>query len=154
MEKLKLADDFKEFLRLLARHGVKYLLIGGYAVGVYGYVRPTGDLGVWIAVEAENADRLVVALKEFGFGLSNLKPELFLDPKGIVRMGVPPLRLKILAHISGVDFETCYQDRVAGKVDGVAVDLISLEHLKHNKAASGRFKDLDDLEHLGGSSTG
>ena len=127
--------------------GVRYLRLhpsrDGYAVGVnYGYVRPTGDLDV---VDRRSMSRMRIDSKAVAQGV-RFQPaqphekELFLDPKGIIRMGVPPLRLEILAHISGVDFETCYRDRVVGKVDGVDVDLISLEHLKQNKAASGRLQ--------------
>jgi hypothetical protein len=85
-----LPPDFKEFLQLLNAKSVEYLLIGGYAVGYYGYVRATADIDVWLAMTPENADRAVEALREFGFNVPELSPELFLRPDSIVRMGLPP----------------------------------------------------------------
>ncbi|MEW6210888.1 MAG: hypothetical protein AB1631_21160 [Acidobacteriota bacterium] len=143
-----LTPDFKEFLRLLNENKVEYLLIGGYAVGYYGYVRATADLDVWIASNAENASRAVVALREFGFDVPELSEELFLRSETIARMGVPPFRIEVLTSISGVSFEECYKERVVDLIDGVEVPIINLRHLKMNKSASGRLKDLVDLEHL------
>lgn len=105
-------------------------------------------MDVWVAVSPENAERIVRALGDFGFGSSYLLPDLFLTPNRIIRMGVPPMRLEIATSISGVDFATCYAARVQDKIDGVPVNLISLEQLKVNKRASGRYKDLNDLENL------
>ncbi len=145
---MQLPDDFKEFLKLLNSAEVEYLLIGGFAVGYYGYPRATNDIDVWVSRTESNAAKLVATLEEFGFGTPELKPELFQKPDCIVRMGVPPMRVEILTSISGVEFEKCYQARLRGELDGVEVDLIALEDLKKNKQASGRHKDLDDLEHL------
>lgn len=131
MAKQKLPQDFREFLRLLSDHEIDYLLIGGYAVGFYGHPRTTADMDVWVSDNPENARRLVRVLEEFGMVSDNLTPELFLTPGNIVRMGLPPVRIEILNDI-----------------DGVTVRLISLSDLRRNKRASGRHKDLDDLEHL------
>ncbi len=145
---IKLPNDFKEFLRLLNSHQVEYLLIGGYAVGYYGYPRATNDMDVWVAVHPDNAERLVDVMQAFGFSVPGLSKDLFLREQKIVRMGVPPMRIEVLTGISGVAFEECYADRIVGEIDGVVVNLIDLEHLKQNKKASGRYKDLSDLEHL------
>ncbi|NLZ04238.1 MAG: hypothetical protein GXY19_03610 [Phycisphaerae bacterium] len=145
---IHLPADFKEFLRLLSVHHVEYLLIGGYAVGYHGYPRATADMDVWIALERANADRVVAALKEFGFDQPELSPELFLRPWQIIRLGMPPVRIEIATTISGVDFADCYADRVEDVLDGVPVSLISLAHLKINKRASGRHQDLADLDEL------
>lgn len=145
---IPLPPDFKEFLRLLNAGQVEYLLIGGYAVGYYGYPRATVDMDVWIAINRQNAERAVAVLREYGFEMPELSPELFLEEDRIIRMGVPPLRLEVMTSISGVRFEECYPDRVLAKIDDVEVSLISLRHLKINKQASGRHKDLDDLENL------
>jgi len=133
---------------LLREHDVRYLLIGGYAVGYHGYPRATADMDIWIAVHPENAERIVAVLRAFGFDLPELSAELFLKDNQIIRMGIPPMRLEICTSISGVEFETCYQGRVTAVLDGVEVNLINLEHLKINKKASGRYKDLNDLENL------
>jgi hypothetical protein len=124
------------------------LLIEGYAVGYHGYPRATADMDIWISTHPQNADELVSVLKEFGFGVPELKPDLFLTEDQIIRMGVPPIRIEIATTISGVNFEECFRERIIDVLDGVTVNLISLKHLKVNKRASGRHKDLDDLEHL------
>jgi predicted nucleotidyltransferase len=148
MATIQLPPDFKEFLRLLNSHQVEYLLIGGYAVGYYGYPRATADMDIWIATQPENAAKVVEVLQEFGFGVEDLTPDLFLKAEQIIRMGVPPVRVELLTTISGVSFEECYAARQIDILDGVEVALISLEHLKINKKASGRYKDLNDLENL------
>ena len=130
---------------MLASNRVEYLLIGGYAVGYYGYPRPTGELDVWIAISPENAQRVVSALSEFGFTAS---AEQFLEGNSVVRMGVPPFRLEILTTIDGANFSECYEARNSVVIDGVGVSLINLHDLRLNKKASGRLKDLSDLENL------
>lgn len=148
MATIRLPQDFKEFLKLLNARKIKYLLIGGYAVGYHGYPRATADMDIWIAMQPDNAKKIVAALKEFGFDIPGLSAELFLKENQIVRMGVPPVRLELTTSISGVEFDECYRARVVAKIDGVRVNLISLKHLKLNKKASGRHKDLNDLENL------
>jgi len=145
---IRLPPDFKEFLKLLSSHRVKYLLIGGYAVGYHGYPRPTGDMDVWIAVSSPNAARVVAALVEFGFRAEDVPVALFTEPGKIVRMGIPPMRLEIVTTISGVEFAACYARRTSAVVEGVVVNMIGLDDLKANKKASGRHKDLNDLEQL------
>lgn len=148
MATIRLPQDFKEFLRLLSSHGVEYLLIGGYAVGYHGFPRATGDLDIWVSTELPNAERLVAALREFGFGVRELSADLFIKPGHVVRMGVPPLRIEILTTITGLGFSECYVDRTRDVLDEVEVSVISLPHLKRNKRALGRAKDLNDLENL------
>jgi len=144
-----LPADFKEFLKLLNYRQVDYLLIGGYAVGYYGYPRATADINIWIAVNHANALKVANVIREFfGSNVEAATTELFLQENKIARMGVPPFRIEILTTISGVDFQECYAERVVDQIDGVEVNLISLKHLKANKKASGRLKDLSDLEHL------
>jgi hypothetical protein len=145
---IELPFDFKEFLKLLNEKKVSYLLFGGYAVGYHGYPRATNDMDIWIALHPDNAERVVKALEEFGFNLPELNPELFLKKNTIIRMGVPPMRLKISTGISGVDFEECYASRIVDLIDGMQVNIIDLQHLKINKKAAGRLKDLADLENL------
>ena len=144
-----LPSDFKEFLKLLNSKKVKYLLVGGYAVGYYGYSRATADIDIWIAINSDNAAKVASVIHEFlGFNVEGATPELFLQENKIARMGVPPFRIEILTTISGVDFAACYPERVMDTLDDIEVPFISLKHLKVNKQASGRLKDLNDLEHL------
>ncbi len=143
-----LPEDFKEFLRLLNESEVQYLLIGGYAVGFHGYPRATADMDVWVAATKENAAKLVKVFQRFGMQDPTLTPALFQEQGKIIRMGVPPMRIEVLTEIDGVDFATCYAERVTTDIDGQSVHLISRKRLRQNKKASGRHKDLDDLEHL------
>src|SRR5436309_1520620 len=130
MATIQIPQDFRAFLKLLNSYHVEYLLVGGWAVGYYGYVRPTNDIDVWIAAHPRNAKSIVSALKEFGFDVPILSPALFLKENQIVRMGVPPFRLEILTTISGVSFDECYAERKQEVFEAVSVDLISLRHLK------------------------
>jgi hypothetical protein len=148
MAMIQLPRDFKEFLQLLNSKEVDYLLVGGYAVSYHGYPRATGDMDIWIAIHPRNAGKVVEALKEFGFGLSNLSQDLFLEEERIIRMGMPPFRIEVFTTISGVDFDKCYARRVTDIVDGVEIKFISLEDLKLNKQASNRPKDINDLLNL------
>ncbi len=148
MATIQLPPDFKEFLKLLNSHQIKYLLIGGYAVNYHGYPRTTGDMDIWVPIQKENAEKLVDVLSKFGFESAKLTVDLFLKQNQIIRMGIPPFRIELLTTISGVNFEECYAERITDVIDGVDVEIINLEHLKLNKNASGRYKDLDDLENL------
>jgi len=148
MAMIRLPTDFKDFLRLLNDHLVEYLLIGGYAVAWHGYPRATADLDVFVGIHAENARRLANALKAFGFDPQDLPGDLFQAKDRIIRIGLPPIRVEIMTGISGLSFEECYAARVRDELDGVPVNIICLEHLRENKKASGRHKDLDDIEHL------
>ena len=145
---IQLPTEFKEFLRSFNDHDVEYLLIGGYAVGYHGYPRATADIDVWVACNQSNADRIVEALKTFGFDVPELTPALFLEEHRIVRMGRAPLRIKISMSIDGVEFEACYRERIVDTIEGLEISIINLEHLKQNKRASGRLKDLADLDYL------
>jgi predicted nucleotidyltransferase len=148
MATIQLPIEFKEFLKSLSEFHVEYLLIGGYAVAFHGYPRATGDLDIWIAMDEENAQRMIASLDAFGFGSTGLSTDLFVRPDQITRMGFPPLRIEILTTVSGLDFAEAYSDRIETVIDGIPVVLISQEHLKTNKRASGRTKDLADLENL------
>lgn len=143
-----LPRDFKEFLQLLNSKQVEYLLVGGYAVSYHGYPRATGDMDIWIAIDPRNAEKVVEALKEFGFGLPNLSQDMFLAEQRIIRMGMPPFRIEVFTTISGVDFDACYAHRVTDIVDEVEINFISLKDLKLNKESSGRPKDVNDLLNL------
>lgn len=148
MRMTPLPRDFQDFLRLLNAHAIRYLVIGGYAVAYHGYVRYTGDLDIFVELSTSNAVRLVSALREFGFDLPRLKPSLFLRKGRIVRMGYEPMRLEIINEIDGVRFEECYRRRRRSRIGDLRVNFIDLAHLLKNKRASGRQKDLADVEAL------
>ncbi len=145
---IHLPQDFKELLQLLNSKKIKYLVIGGYAVALYGYPRATGDMDIWIAISKDNARKTVEALREFGFDMPELKEELFLEKKKNIRMGNPPLRVEFLTSIDGVEFSECYRNKETVKIDDIEINFISLKDLKKNKRASGRHQDLADIENL------
>lgn len=145
---IRLPKDFSEFLKLLNSKQIEYLLIGGWAVGYYGYPRATGDMDIWVSREKDNACKLIEAFKEFGFDVPDLSIELFTKENQITRIGVPPLRIEVLTTISGVTFDACFPRRRVVLIEDIKINLISLEDLKKNKAASKRHRDLDDLEKL------
>jgi hypothetical protein len=147
---LALAKDFNDFLKLLNSNGVEYLLIGGYAVALHGYIRATNDLDVWVGVDKQNSIRVDRALREFGFAPASLSPDLFQESNRVIRMGMPPLRIEVLTSISGVDFGVCYQERETVQIGELRVPVISLTRLRQNKSAAGRAKDRADLESLPG----
>ncbi|NOY07831.1 MAG: hypothetical protein GXP33_03200 [Spirochaetes bacterium] len=143
-----LPKDFRVFLKLFNSKKIKYLLIGGYAVGYYGYPRATADMDIWVAISKRNAEKITEAIKDFGINTPDLNEDIFLEPGKIIRMGYPPIRIEILTEISGVNFEQCYTRHEEIKIDGIKVKIISFEDLLINKKASGRHKDLNDLENL------
>jgi len=145
---LELPNDFREFLELLNANGVRYLLIGGFAVGFYGYPRTTNDIDIFIASDEENAQRLIKALADFAFPHDTLSTEIFTEPNSLVKLGIAPVKIEILNFASGLEFEKAYENRIIGEFEGVEVSMVGLDDLKTNKEVSGRYKDLDDLEHL------
>ncbi len=145
---IKLTQDFKEFLNLLNSEKIEYLLIGGYAVALYGHVRPTKDMDVWVSIAPANLDRLITALIKFGFARDQMKKERFTGPQTVFRMGFPPNRIEIITVISGVDFDQCYPRKTMLEIDGVTVPVISYDDLARNKSASNRLTDRADVEQL------
>ena len=145
---MSLPPDFSEFLKLLNCHHVDYLLVGGFAVGFHGYPRATSDMDIWVSQSPENAGRVVAAIRAFGFDTPNLTEDLFLQRRRIVRMGHPPVRIEVMNEIDGVTFEECRPAAILAFLDGIQVPIISLADLKRNKLASGRPKDIDDLQQL------
>ena len=145
---MRLNRDFRELLECFARHDVRYLIVGGWALAAHGVPRLTKDLDLWVWPEAANAERLVEALEEFGFGSMGLGVDDFLDEDVVIQLGYPPNRVDILTSPSGVDFEACWADRLDVQMEGGAVPFIGLDGLKANKRATGRPQDLVDLHTL------
>lgn len=145
---MTLDQDFKEFIQLLNDNDVHYLVVGGYAVAVHGHPRYTKDIDVWLWLDPQNAEKVIAAIHQFGFGSLDLQSEDFLVVDQIIQLGYPPNRIDLLTSLPGVNFENCYSERFTTEIDGVTVNFIDLENLKVNKQASGRAQDLADLENL------
>ncbi len=148
MAMTQIPRDFLDLLKLLNQHGVKYLVIGGYAVVLHGHNRMTGDLDLFIELSSENAEAFCAAYHEFGLGRGEVTAADFLEEGKMIRAGFEPMRLEILNRISGVSFEECYPHRVEIEIEGVLVKFIGRDQLIANKLASGRDKDLSDVKKL------
>jgi hypothetical protein len=142
-------SDFKEWLECLNAHGVEYLVVGAYALAFHGAPRATGDIDIYIHPTPENARRLLAALTDFGFASLGLRPEEFEVPDQVLQLGVPPVRVDVMTSMSGVSWQEAWQGRCPGSIAGVQVSFISRQHYVVNKRASGRYKDLADIEALG-----
>jgi predicted nucleotidyltransferase len=148
MATIRLTQDFREFLQLLNDRRIDYLLIGGYAVAIYGYVRATKDMDLWLAADSDSQDKLIEVLAEFGFPRSEIPRPLFTAEKTVLRMGVPPNRLELLSRITGADFRDCFARRQIVEIDGIDVPVIPLDDLLKNKRSTGRISDQVDVESL------
>ncbi|MDD4101415.1 MAG: nucleotidyltransferase [Kiritimatiellae bacterium] len=146
---MKLPPDFKEFLELFNAKGVEYMIVGSYALAYYGAPRYTGDIDVFVHRTTLNAKRIIGALNEFGFAFPNLTGEDFLKDDTVVQLGVPPVRIDILTFLSGLDWDAAEAHRVSDEIDGIPVFMIGRDDYIANKRASGRAKDLADIEALG-----
>ncbi len=144
---MTLPDDFREFLRCLNAHSVRYLVTGGHAVSFHGYPRFTSDIDVVIVSDPENARAILDALEAFGFGGLGLKEEDFLRQVTVV-LGRAPHEIDVMTYLKGVDLGAAWAQRVSGVLDGVDVFFVSKEHLVANKKAVGRPEDMADVERL------
>lgn len=143
-----LARDFEEFIGLLNKHGVEYLVVGGYALAFHGRPRHTGDLDIWIKVSEENAQRMLQVLKDFGLASLGFEKEDFLKEGYVTQIGYPPLRIDILNNIDGVSFQEAYGNRELVELEGLEVAYIGLRDFIQNKEAVGRARDLSDIKEI------
>lgn len=142
---MQLPPEWSEFIDLLLRHRVRFLLIGAHALAVHGRPRATLDLDVFVEPTVVNARRIGDALAEFGFAQSAAEWRHFAEPDRMMTLGREPLRIDILNEISGVRFATAWKNRTVGNIGGRRLHVIGLRDLRRNKRASGRPKDLLDL---------
>jgi hypothetical protein len=145
---IELDKDSKEFIELLNSNNINYMIAGGHAVAFHGHPRATGDIDVFVEISQDNASKIARVLADFGFGGLGLSAQDFLAPKSIVQLGYPPHRIDILTSLSGVTFEEAKKRSVNAIVDGVSLVFIGRDDLLVNKAATGRPKDLADLQAL------
>lgn len=150
---MEVQQDFRELLGLLNAREVAYLIVGGYALAYHGAPRYTGDIDIFVKPDSENAARILDALNEFGFGSVGLREADFTLPNKLVQLGYPPVRIDIITSLSGVSWDEAYEKRSRGVYGDIPVWYIGREHYVLNKRASGRKKDLADLEALGEDET-
>jgi predicted nucleotidyltransferase len=142
-------DDFIDFIDSLNRHHVEYVLVGGYAVIIRGYSRTTGDIDLWVNRSPENYTKLIAAIVQFGLPEHAIPIEQFLsDEFDVFSFGRPPYSIEIMTAVKGLDFSETHLSATQEEIDGITVRVIHINQLKLAKKASGRNKDLNDLENL------
>ncbi len=174
MPPIRFPPFFEAFLQSLNSGGVEYLLVGGWAVQFYGYPRSTRDLDIWISTRRENAEKISRIMRFWTRENPNFPSELFEHPNRIIRLILPPVSIEIVDPIvgqaakvlqqfqvenpeqmeiltvqTGAEFYDCYANRVVEQIDGLTINIISLQDLKKIKQAGNRPKDREDLVHLG-----
>ncbi|MFM8974073.1 MAG: DUF6036 family nucleotidyltransferase [Actinomycetota bacterium] len=145
---MELNRDFCEFLRSFVNRDVRFLIVGGYALAAHGHPRYTKDLDVWVWADPANSVRVIAALGEFGFGELGLVAEDFEQDEIVVQLGREPQRIDILTFATGLDFPQAYERRVLIDIGGLSVPFLSIADIRLNKRATGRLRDLADLEDL------
>ena len=145
---MNLEKDLREFIELLNALDVRYMVVGAFALAYHGHPRYTGDIDLFIERSAENADRVMQVIQKFGFGDLALTVDDFLQEDQVIQLGVSPNRIDLLTFLSGISFQEAWATREHGEIDGLNVPFISKEMFKRNKVASGRTRDLADLEQL------
>jgi hypothetical protein len=143
-----MSRDFVEMLAALSAAGARFLIVGAHALAAHGTPRATGDLDIWIQATPENAARVLQALKTFGAALFDLSVDDLSRPDTVFQIGLPPSRIDVLTSISGVDFDDAWPRRLEISVGDLAVPVIGRSDFIANKKASGRPKDLLDIELL------
>ena len=145
---MEIQPDFRDLFALLNEHKVEYLIVGGYALAFHGAPRYTGDIDVLVRPHPENAQRIIKALAAFGFQFPNLTVEDFADPDKVVQLGVPPVRVDLITSITGVSWDEATATKEPGTFGDVPVYYIGRKQYIANKRATGRKKDLADIEAL------
>ncbi len=142
-------EHFREFIQALNEQDVEYVLVGGMAVILHGYVRGTGDMDVWVNKTKENYRRLKKAYQQFCMPLFDMTEENFLgDEYDVFGIGVPPVKIEVMTSVKGLLFDETYAMAQTYEEDGLQIKFIHINHLIEAKKASGRFRDLDDIEQL------
>lgn len=146
---MEVYQDYKELFASLNSQNVNYVIVGAYAMAFHGRPRFTGDIDILVQPNTDNAHRIIRALEEFGFSFPNLTANDFTAPDNVIQLGVPPVRIDLLTSITGVEWSQIDDHKIPGMYGDIHVWFISREDLIQNKRASGRSKDLADLEALG-----
>jgi hypothetical protein len=146
---MELAPDFDEFFSSLIAQHVEFLVVGAFALAYHGAPRFTGDIDVFVRPSLDNAERLIAALAAFGFPTTDLRPDDVTNPDRILQMGVEPVQIHVMSAISGVSWDEAWAGRDTGRCGSNDLPFLGRREFVKNKRASGRLKDLADIEALG-----
>ncbi len=143
-------EDFRDFIREFNSYNVKYILVGGYSVILHGYSRTTGDMDIWVDRTPENYNKIKLAFLNFGMPVFDMTEENFLNHPDweVFKFGKPPASIDVMIKVKGLEFDECYNNAVFFEEDGLQIRTIQINNLIEAKKASGRPKDLNDLENL------
>jgi len=142
-------QDFLDLLRAFIDHNVRFLIVGAYALGVHGRPRATADMDIWVDATPANAANIMSALKQFGAPIGHVATDEFSRPGIVFQMGLPPVRIDVLTELSGITFEEAWPSRTQANFGPLQVDVLGREAFIKNKRATGRVRDLGDIEALG-----
>ena len=145
---LEIQPDFRELLALFDQNKIEYVVVGAFAMAFHGVPRFSGDIDLYVRPTPENAERIIKTLADFGFGSLGLKEEDFSQPDRIIQLGQPPVRIDLITSISGVTWEEAQAGKVQGHYGEIPVHFLGRQQFIANKRATGRKKDLADLEAL------
>jgi len=145
---IRIEKDFKEFLRSLISNKVNFLIVGGFAYSIYAQPRFTKDLDIFIEQSEANAEKVVAAIKDFLGETLGLATKDLLEPRTIIQLGFPPLRIDITTHCDGLEFAEAWENRFPGRYDDLEVFFLSIDDLIKNKTATGRDQDILDAKKL------
>lgn len=145
---MPLSRDLRQFVECLNSNAVEYLIVGALAVSWHGFPRYSADIDFFVRCSPENAQRILDAIREFGFGNLPIAQDDLTTPNRVIQLGHEPNRIDLMTSISGVEFDEAWASRVGGQIDGLPVQFIGLDELLRNKTASNRPKDRIDLEAL------
>lgn len=148
MPKIKLENDFIDFVDLCNKHAVEYLVIGGYAVSIHGYPRSTKDLDICIKISEVNAEKMVQVINDFGLSSLKLTRDYFLKSDFITQLGQEPVRIDILNDIDGVSFTNAWENKKVIDYEGKKINFIGYSDLLKVKEKAGRPQDIADISKL------
>lgn len=146
-----LNEDYREMLQILLGNDVRFLVVGAYALGAYGYPRATGDFDIWVDTSPDNSKKIYASLAQFGAPLSDISETTFTEEGIMFQIGIAPRRIDLITHIDGVDFKEAYETKKVIEVDHLRIPFISRDNLIKNKRSTGREKDKLDAEYLSGN---
>ncbi|HEX2502259.1 MAG TPA: hypothetical protein VHO73_12455 [Methylomirabilota bacterium] len=143
-------DDFQDMLAALLASGARFLVVGAHALAIHGVPRATGDLDIWVLADPVNAERVWAALECFGAPVDTLGAAAgdLARPGLVLQIGLPPRRIDLLTELTGIDFESAWHSRVVHRVGSLEIPFLDRETLIRNKRATGRLRDLADVERL------